>query len=303
MPALQGPVAWGCGAAIALAVAMLASQSDVGVERLQGVFSAVQARERVEPVLAAAEQPSAARSEAQRLTDVVRSLTAERERLHARVATLERSLSDTTGSIQTASTPQRIVVPERRTVPEQVAAAGVKFGVDLGSAANMEVLRAQWAVAQTNYSQLFEGLHALAGLVETRPGAPELRLIVGPLLDIAAAAKLCVALTSMRAFCRTAVFDGQKLALNDITVEGAPATRVACAGNPNALGTSRVLKVSADEFARIGVMQYDNSLPLADHEVVLTFDDGPLPPYTDHVLAALAAECVKATYFMVGRMA
>ena len=45
------------------------------------------------------------------------------------------------------------------------------------------------------------------------------------------------------------------------------------------------------------------SLPLADHEVVLTFDDGPLPPYTDQVLAILAAECVKATYFMVGNMA
>jgi len=64
-----------------------------------------------------------------------------------------------------------------------------------------------------------------------------------------------------------------------------------------------VLAVSADDFARIGTMQYGHSLPLADHEVVLTFDDGPLPPYTDHVLAALAAECVKATYFMVGRMA
>jgi peptidoglycan-N-acetylglucosamine deacetylase len=101
----------------------------------------------------------------------------------------------------------------------------------------------------------------------------------------------------MHASCRTAVFDGQKLAFNDLTVERAP-TPIAdatCNGNATALGTSRVLKVSADEFARIGVMQYEHSLPLADHEVVLTFDDGPLPPYTDRVLAALAAECVKAT--------
>jgi peptidoglycan/xylan/chitin deacetylase (PgdA/CDA1 family) len=36
---------------------------------------------------------------------------------------------------------------------------------------------------------------------------------------------------------------------------------------------------------------------------VLTFDDGPLPPYTDRILEILAAECVKATYFLVGRMA
>jgi peptidoglycan/xylan/chitin deacetylase (PgdA/CDA1 family) len=50
-------------------------------------------------------------------------------------------------------------------------------------------------------------------------------------------------------------------------------------------------------------MQYAETLPLADKEVVLTFDDGPLPPYTTHVLNILASECVKATYFIVGRMA
>ena len=50
-------------------------------------------------------------------------------------------------------------------------------------------------------------------------------------------------------------------------------------------------------------MQYGESLPLEDHEVVLTFDDGPLPPRTNHVLDILASECVKATFFMVGRMA
>lgn len=76
-----------------------------------------------------------------------------------------------------------------------------------------------------------------------------------------------------------------------------------CPGNPNALGTSRTLTVDAATFPRIGTVQYRNTLPLADHEVVITFDDGPLPPYTDRVLNALAAECVKATYFLVGTMA
>ncbi len=51
-------------------------------------------------------------------------------------------------------------------------------------------------------------------------------------------------------------------------------------------------------------MQYKaGALPLRDHEVVLTFDDGPLPPYTDRVLETLASQCVKATFFMVGTMA
>ena len=44
-------------------------------------------------------------------------------------------------------------------------------------------------------------------------------------------------------------------------------------------------------------------MPLNDHEVVLTFDDGPIPPYSNIILDALDAQCVKATYFMVGEMA
>jgi peptidoglycan/xylan/chitin deacetylase (PgdA/CDA1 family) len=76
-----------------------------------------------------------------------------------------------------------------------------------------------------------------------------------------------------------------------------------CPGNPNALGTSRVIAVDPAEHARLGTMQYGETLPLADKEVVLTFDDGPLPPYTNRILDALAAECVKATFFTVGRMA
>jgi peptidoglycan/xylan/chitin deacetylase (PgdA/CDA1 family) len=77
----------------------------------------------------------------------------------------------------------------------------------------------------------------------------------------------------------------------------------ACPGNPDALGTSRVLTISPSKFSEIGSMQYKQSLPLNDHEVVLTFDDGPLPPYSNIILDALASQCVKATYFLIGRMA
>ena len=65
----------------------------------------------------------------------------------------------------------------------------------------------------------------------------------------------------------------------------------------------RVLTISPDEFSRIGSMQYKQSLPLADHEVVITFDDGPLPPYSNIILDTFASQCVKATYFLVGQMA
>jgi peptidoglycan-N-acetylglucosamine deacetylase len=77
----------------------------------------------------------------------------------------------------------------------------------------------------------------------------------------------------------------------------------ACPGNPDALGVSRELTVTHDDYARLGRMQYRQTLPLNDREVVLTFDDGPLLPYSDRVLDILAKECVKATFFLVGRMA
>ena len=45
------------------------------------------------------------------------------------------------------------------------------------------------------------------------------------------------------------------------------------------------------------------TLPLADKEVVLTFDDGPWPGTTAAVLDALKRECVRATFFLIGRNA
>src|SRR5215470_16379911 len=84
---------------------------------------------------------------------------------------------------------------------------------------------------------------------------------------------------------------------------GVAAAAADCPGNPGALGTSRTIAVDPTEHRRLGAFQYRETLPLNDHEVVLTFDDGPLPPHTSHVLDVLAKECVKATFFMVGRMA
>jgi len=76
-----------------------------------------------------------------------------------------------------------------------------------------------------------------------------------------------------------------------------------CPGHPDALGTSRTLVVDPREHPRIGTMQYPETLPLEDHEVVLTFDDGPLPRNSDKILAILASECIKANFFLIGQMA
>ena len=73
--------------------------------------------------------------------------------------------------------------------------------------------------------------------------------------------------------------------------------------NPKALGTSRVIGIGTQGGLALGLKTYPQSLALADHELVLTFDDGPWPATTPAVLDALAKECVRATFFLIGRNA
>src|SRR6202163_4827086 len=69
------------------------------------------------------------------------------------------------------------------------------------------------------------------------------------------------------------------------------------------LGTSRILSVDAAASPRVGTKNFPQTLPLEDHEVALTFDDGPWPPTTPRVLATLAQQCVRATFFLIGKPA
>src|SRR5215217_1064553 len=89
-----------------------------------------------------------------------------------------------------------------------------------------------------------------------------------------------------------------------LTSIAAPAALAAdCPGHPDAIGTSRTIVVDPRAHPIIGTMQYNKTLPLADREVVLTFDDGPLPKYSNQILDILAAHCAKATFFLVGSQA
>src|SRR5271169_3019843 len=54
-----------------------------------------------------------------------------------------------------------------------------------------------------------------------------------------------------------------------------------CPGNPDALGTSRVLALDPRKYPRVGAMDHAVALPLSGKEVVLTFDDGPIPRYSN----------------------
>jgi peptidoglycan-N-acetylglucosamine deacetylase len=76
-----------------------------------------------------------------------------------------------------------------------------------------------------------------------------------------------------------------------------------CPNNPNTIGTSRTLVIDPADYPKVGAMVHAVAAPLADKEVVLTFDDGPVPRYSNQILDILAAQCVKATFFLVGEMA
>jgi peptidoglycan-N-acetylglucosamine deacetylase len=82
---------------------------------------------------------------------------------------------------------------------------------------------------------------------------------------------------------------------SQVTPEGKPAT---C---EDVLGVSRIAEVDTKGGALFGD-QYPRTTLLQKGEVVLTFDDGPHPTFTKQILAALAAQCTKATFFNVGEM-
>ncbi len=115
----------------------------------------------------------------------------------------------------------------------------------------------------------------------------------------------------MRAILKTTLFAGAAmLALNATAVAqqqlgpAAPAAKVAdCPGNPNPLGVARVVEIDTTGGPGFGFQHYKMYDFLNPKEVVLTFDDGPLPNRTTAILAALNAECTKAIFFSVGKVA
>jgi peptidoglycan/xylan/chitin deacetylase (PgdA/CDA1 family) len=76
-----------------------------------------------------------------------------------------------------------------------------------------------------------------------------------------------------------------------------------CTNNPNALGLSRIVEVDTTGGPGFGFEHFKEHDFLRSKEVVLTFDDGPWPRNTPAVLEALAAQCVKATFFPIGKHA
>ncbi|MFA5949082.1 MAG: polysaccharide deacetylase family protein [Hyphomicrobium sp.] len=84
-----------------------------------------------------------------------------------------------------------------------------------------------------------------------------------------------------------------------------PAIAAPCADPAHALGVSRIIEIDTSTgpmFGDITKRAKEDSF-LAPKEVVLTFDDGPIPRITAPILDALDKFCTKATFFSVGEMA
>ena len=72
-----------------------------------------------------------------------------------------------------------------------------------------------------------------------------------------------------------------------------------CAGNDGGLGVSRIVEIDAAGGPLYGDFTHRAKEPsfLGLKEVVLTFDDGPLPAVTRSILDTLDRFCTKATFF------
>ena len=255
--------AWGLAAVGATGLMAWSATSSSGSQRL---MAAVNGGGQQMATIQQPGRPAEPDLEVKRLSDVVRSLAADRERLLARVTLLERNLEDMTGSIKRQSTgsfpptslPQiapaptaapvmtapaakdEPVAPPARTAavsPEPTPAEPVRtdHGADIGGATNYDGLRTLWHSVKGSNGALFESLYPVVVARENpRTHTPELRLVVGPLADADAASQLCTTLTAARRYCQPAAFDGQRLTDADAPPKPKPVAQPKAAPAPPA---------------------------------------------------------------------
>jgi len=239
---------WSVTAGCALGLAVLASRSEPGSERLAALIATLHGQ--------TAPPPFDAKVETKKLADALGVLTAENERLRSRLAAVEgheHQIDDLTGSLtkeievvkaeaeapRPADTPPASTTPDVTgavpspapapptaqpappapsppPTPSPVSSSAVpkQYGIDIGSAVSIQALRARWVEIRTAHPQAFQGLTATAVTRDVpQPGRSELRLVLGPLPNPDAAARLCASLLPYRIACQPTPFDGQHVAL------------------------------------------------------------------------------------------
>jgi len=289
MRALLRLATWGCAAAAALMLAVLSGTMGSNRATLASSTgsstpsdlprSAAQVPAATVPLAARATEPD---NTTRQLSEAVSGLAADRDRLVARIASVERNLEDVTGSIkqQAVSPPARAAdpaplpalapaptvpppAPRSQSQPEPApppaapaapppAAAAppvvaapaapssatattpepsstrvanipetpgsdsaksriVDFGIDIGGATTFEGLRALWNSVRGATADLFDDLHPMVAVRESKSRGVDLRLVVGPLTSTEAATQMCATLLAARRYCQMTIFEGQPL--------------------------------------------------------------------------------------------
>lgn len=287
--ALVRLTSWGTAAAVSITIAMLATISSGGSQRMGVAIAALTGDGEPRQVTAAqlVAQPADVESERRRLNEAIRLLAADRDRLLTRVVSIERNLDDITGSISrqaagsqplpaipslqpapSAAAPEASAAPVPQppapppssaapgwispgpapwpspsaameiaplpptpreppatrvaAVPPPTAApaatpdapatiTGTGFGVDIGGGSDLEEVTALWNAAKTQHPRLLAGLRPIYSVRPDRMGNSEMRLIIGPLPNAGAAARLCATLGAADVMCSTRPFEGQRL--------------------------------------------------------------------------------------------
>jgi hypothetical protein len=239
---------WGTFAAAALALAVISVSSGAGFRQAS-------------PPPEVLAQSAATAAETRRLAEAVRTLVADREQMLNRISALEHGLDDVTGSIKREARP---AAPAARAEPAPPAettanigqappaaepaqgnavnpaeispaapAAGdivtAALGVDVGGATSFEGLRTLWASTKHSLPPMPDELFPLVGLRENNKGSADLRLIVGPVANAEAIARLCGKLSAAHRYCQPATFQGQRLSLVE------PAPKSTAAAPPSAI--------------------------------------------------------------------
>jgi hypothetical protein len=231
---------WGATAAAALLIAVMTSRSEVGAQRIAQMLHGGRPP---------AQQAFDAQAETQRLAEAVRGLAADDSQIKSRLAAVEHDITDVTGSISkeieaadaarpaapaswptaaaTAAVTMTMIAPPHpaaampftaRPSADGATRAGspTEYAVDVGSGLTIEALRARWLALYSAHPQLFEGMKPIVGVKEVpilRGNRVELRLVVGPIGEAAAATQLCASLTQLGLFCQPTFYEGQRFAL------------------------------------------------------------------------------------------
>ena len=78
---------------------------------------------------------------------------------------------------------------------------------------------------------------------------------------------------------------------------------IAACDQPGGMGLSRIVEIDTTGGPGFGFEHFKQYDFLRPNEVVLTFDDGPWPENTPAILKALGDNCLKATFFEIGKHA